>query len=180
MEIKVMALDAIIPYWRNPRRISDESVNAVMTSIREYGYQQPIVIDDKRTIIIGHTRYMALRRLGVKEAHVIVAEGLSEMKVKELRVIDNRVSEFTTWDFDKLVDELETRNNDLMRMFFPEIVIDVDAASKTPIIEDGDEDGDEEKVREESMADFICPACFHSWVMVVRLNQVAAGKLELT
>src|SRR5699024_12589264 len=63
-------LDEIKPYWRNPRVIPEEAVEAVQQSIQEFGYVQPIVVDGKGVIVTGHTRHAGLRRLGAGEAEV--------------------------------------------------------------------------------------------------------------
>lgn len=99
-------LSTLIPYWRNPRRISDDAINAVSQSIKSYGYLQPIAVDEKSVIVIGHTRYMALKRMGVTRVPVIVLDSLTPDQVKRLRVIDNRTSEFSEWDWDALDAEL--------------------------------------------------------------------------
>src|SRR5690348_363088 len=91
----------IKPYFRNPRRITEEAVNAVAESIQRYGYVQPITVDSDNVIIVGHTRHRALQKLGVKQVQVYVSD-LSEEKAKEYRLIDNRTSEMTTWDHEAL------------------------------------------------------------------------------
>jgi ParB-like chromosome segregation protein Spo0J len=173
-----MSLDAILPYWRNPRRINDEAVNAVVTSITEYGYSQPIVVDEGNVIIIGHTRYTALRRMGVKEAPVVVAAGLTAGQVKELRVLDNRSGEFTSWDFEHLSAELEGLNLSLMRAFFPEVSSIRDEGPDSSLAEDqGPDTSAWDEV--DRTAEFICPTCFHTWEMEVTKEAVMAGKLEV-
>ena len=63
--IETVDLDRVRPYWRNPRRVTEDAVTQLMASISEYGYQQPIVVDSDYVIIVGHTRYAALRRLNI-------------------------------------------------------------------------------------------------------------------
>jgi ParB-like chromosome segregation protein Spo0J len=93
---RVLSLDDIVPYWRNPRVVTDDAVNAVAESIERYGYTQPIVVDAENVIVIGHTRYAALRRLGATEAPVMTVTTLSPTQVKQLRVIDNKAHELTS------------------------------------------------------------------------------------
>src|SRR5690625_7573707 len=91
-------IDSIKPNWRNPRRISDEAIEQLAHSIQEYGYQQPLVVDGKNVLIVGHTRYAAMRRLGVETVQVMIADQLTPKQVKQFRLIDNRAAEYTTWD----------------------------------------------------------------------------------
>ena len=106
-EITMMKLKDIHPYPGNPRRIGKDAVDAVARSIEQFGWQQPIVVDKEHTIIVGHTRYKAAQKLGLKEVPVLVAD-LDERKAAEYRVADNRVAEFSTWDYGALLDELQT------------------------------------------------------------------------
>ena len=71
-QIEYKRLDEIRPYDNNPRR-NDEAAKAVANSIREFGFQSPIIVDRDGVIIAGHTRYKAARRLKLQEVPVIVA-----------------------------------------------------------------------------------------------------------
>lgn len=104
MDIKKVNIDLIRPYWRNPRK-NDDAVEAVKHSIERYGYNQPIVIDDENVIIVGHTRYKALRELGYTEIAVIKLD-LDHEKAKQYRIADNKTSEKASWDKDLLLYEL--------------------------------------------------------------------------
>ena len=106
-EIRMMKMKDVHPYAGNPRRIGKDAVDAVARSIEQFGWQQPIVVDREHTIIVGHTRYKAAQKLGLKEVPVLVAD-LDEQKAAEYRVADNRVAEFSTWDYGALLDELQT------------------------------------------------------------------------
>lgn len=105
MKIEERALDQIQPYEKNPRK-NEAAVDKVAESLKEFGWQQPIVTDRDGVIIAGHTRLMAARRLGLKTAPVVVAEGLSEEQVKAYRLADNKTNEFASWDIDLLDAEL--------------------------------------------------------------------------
>lgn len=179
---EVWPLDALVPYWRNPRRITDEATNAVATSIKKYGYQQPIVIDDQGVIIVGHTRYAAIRRLGYTEATVRVVDGLTPQEIKQLRLIDNRTGEMSSWDVDALVEEMRGLDEDLMSRFFPEVASQVfdDIAQHTEEqVWDvgGDNDWDPE-AEVDRTTDFVCPRCFHEWRQDVTREDVMAGRVE--
>ncbi len=98
MTIEVWALDRILPYARNARKISERAIEKVAASIREFGWQQPIVVDIKGVIIVGHTRVLAARRLGLLNAPVVVAAHLTPAQVKAYRLMDNRSHQEATWD----------------------------------------------------------------------------------
>lgn len=106
MEIKKVKLDDIKPYDKNPRK-NDDAVDAVAASIREFGWQQPIVVDREGVIIAGHTRYKAAKKLGVDEVPVVVAENLTEEQVKAYRLADNKTGDYSQWDNVLLLKELE-------------------------------------------------------------------------
>jgi len=105
MKIEMLQLDKIIPYERNPRNNSG-AVDKVASSIREYGFRQPIVVDPELTIIAGHTRYLAAKKLGLEQVPVHVAEGLTKAQIKAYRLADNRVAQEATWDNELLGLEL--------------------------------------------------------------------------
>lgn len=106
MEVKSLKLNEINPYENNAR-FNDEAVEYVTNSIREFGFQQPIVVDKDMVIIAGHTRYKAAKKLGLKTVPVVVADELSDDKVKAYRLADNKTGEMAQWDFDKLFQELD-------------------------------------------------------------------------
>ena len=105
MNIISVNLDLIKPYWRNPRK-NEAAVSAVMESIKKYGMNVPIVVDKNYVILTGHTRYKAMRALGVTEAPVVVAD-ISEKKAKQFRIADNKAHEFSEWDVDTLKSEIQ-------------------------------------------------------------------------
>lgn len=99
-------VEELIPYVNNPRDNTD-AIDKVASSIKNFGFKVPIVIDNQNEIITGHTRLLASKKLGLKEVPVIVAGDLSEAQVKAFRIADNRVSEYAKWDEDLLKIELE-------------------------------------------------------------------------
>lgn len=96
-----------VPYEANPRVISEAAVEKVALSIGEYGWRQPIVVDEAGVVIAGHTRLRAAQKLGRKTVPVHVARGLTVAQVKGLRLMDNRSSEESGWDDGLLVAELD-------------------------------------------------------------------------
>lgn len=106
MKVIDMNISEIIPYENNPR-INGKAVDKVAESIKEFGFQQPIVVDRNNVIIVGHTRYKAAKNLGLNEVPVIVAEKLNEKQAKAYRLADNKTSDFSIWDNKKLLEELD-------------------------------------------------------------------------
>lgn len=176
----VLALDEIRPYWRNPRRISDEAVNAIAESIKRYGYQQPIVLDADHVIIIGHTRYTALRKLGYSEVPVVIASDLSPTQVKELRVVDNRAGEHSTWDFEVLQDELEVFDGGGLRGLFSDLLAAEEEAPEPGPAPDTDTAPEGGFVDDTGPSvELICPTCFHSWEQTVSHDELIDGRLRV-
>ena len=106
MQIVERALSEIRPYEKNPRKNRD-AVKAVADSINEYGFRQPIVVDEDGVIIVGHTRLIAAQRLGLDSVPVHVAEGLTPDQARAYRLMDNRSHENASWDEDLLKFEFE-------------------------------------------------------------------------
>ena len=105
MTIETWPINRLIPYDKNPR-LNDDAVEAVARSIQEFGFRQPIVVDDEGVIIIGHTRLKAAKKLGLTEVPVHVARGLSPEKIKALRIADNKTAEIAEWNLELLPIEL--------------------------------------------------------------------------
>lgn len=106
MNIKQMLITDIMPYDNNPRN-NDNAVEATANSIKEFGWQQPIVVDHDNVIIVGHTRFKAAKRLGLEQVPVTVADNLTDEQVKAYRLVDNKTSELADWDENLLASELE-------------------------------------------------------------------------
>lgn len=104
--IEQWPIDRPIPYARNARKISDKAVDKIAASIKEFGWQQPIVVDRDGVIIAGHTRLQAARKLQLTAVPVHVAKDLTDGQVKAYRLMDNRSHQETQWDFDLLGPEI--------------------------------------------------------------------------
>ncbi|MBT3303217.1 MAG: ParB N-terminal domain-containing protein [Bacteroidetes bacterium] len=105
MKIINKKINEIIPYHNNPR-INDGAVNHVASSIKEFGFKVPIVIDDSNVIVTGHTRLKAALKLGLEEVPCIKANDLTPAQIKAFRIADNKTSDFAIWDFPLLDIEL--------------------------------------------------------------------------
>lgn len=116
-ELKWEPIKSIRPYEKNPRR-NDEAVDAVAASIREFGWQQPIVVDKDGVIIAGHTRYKAAKKLNCDTVPVVVADDLTEDQVKAYRLADNKTGELAEWDIALLGEELAGIDLDMTQFGF--------------------------------------------------------------
>jgi DNA modification methylase len=105
MRVTPRSLESIKPYPNNPR-VNDDAVAAVARSIQEFGFRQPIVVDQVGIIIVGHTRYKAALSLGLKSVPVHVATGLTPEQIRAYRIADNQTNRLSDWDNDRLVTEL--------------------------------------------------------------------------
>lgn len=106
MKVKNVKIDDLKPYENNPRN-NDGAVQYVANSIKQFGFQVPIVVDKKNVIVAGHTRYRAAIELGLEEVPVVVADNLTPEQVKAFRLADNKVAEKASWDYAKLGEELK-------------------------------------------------------------------------
>ena len=95
MKIIEMQLKDLRPYERNPRR-NDSSVDAVAESIKEFGFNVPIVIDKDNIIVCGHTRFKAAKKLKLKSVPCVIKDDLTEEQIKAYRLADNKVGENST------------------------------------------------------------------------------------
>ena len=100
-----MPIEDVIPYDRNPRH-NDGAVDAVARSIEEFGFRQPIVVTEDHVIIVGHTRWKAALKLGMKTVPVHVASGLTPEQIRAYRIADNKLGELAGWDETLLAEEL--------------------------------------------------------------------------
>lgn len=155
MKVEAKSIDEIKPYENNPRD-NDDAVDAVANSIKEFGWQQPIVVDNEGVIIAGHTRYKAAEKLGLKHVPVVVADNLTPDQVKAYRLADNKTAELADWDMDLLNDELDQiRNIDMSDFGFDEL--DDDQIDTEPKVDDNEElsldDFGDDKF------EVVCPKC---------------------
>jgi ParB-like chromosome segregation protein Spo0J len=102
MKIEQWPIDRLIPYARNAPEIPQSAIDKVAASIEEFGWRQPIVVDEHDVIIAGHTRLLAARKLGHVTVPLHVARGLTPAQVKMLRLMDNRSHEESSWNLELL------------------------------------------------------------------------------
>ena len=125
MEIKQLKLKDLIPYANNPRK--KQAIDKVASSIKEFGWQQPIVVDQDMVIVVGHTRYQAAQKLGLDKVPVQIATGLTDAQIKAYRLLDNRANQDALWDDDMLkieVQDIDKMDIDLALTGFNEKELD--------------------------------------------------------
>ena len=138
MQVQDVNISLIKPYRNNAKRHTDTQIANVAESIRQFGWAQPIVVDRDYTIIIGHCRYSAAKRLGLTTVPVVVAADLTDEQVRKLRNLDNKLNE-SEWDLDLLKD-------DILGLDFDGFDIDwgIEEEAITDIVEDDAPEVDEE------------------------------------
>lgn len=158
MKIEQWDIDRVRPYEKNPRR-NDKAVQAVAESIREFGFRQPIVVDGDGVIVVGHTRYKAALKLGLKSVPVHVAADLTPQQARAYRLADNRTAENAEWDVDLLpieLGELRDEGFDLKLAGFSDKELAEYLREFDTDLDDGDADAD--------AADTVrCPKCGHEF-----------------
>lgn len=147
----------LLPYAMNSRTHSDDQVAQIAASIKEFGFTNPILIDDQETIIAGHGRLMAAKKLKLSEVPTITLEGLTEAQKKAYVIADNKLALNAGWDTEALTAELRRLqelefdldligfdSDELAQLLKPEQVEgltdedDVPDVPKTPVTVEGD------------------------------------------
>ncbi|NJM54593.1 MAG: ParB N-terminal domain-containing protein [Verrucomicrobiae bacterium] len=144
MHIENWPIDRPKPYDQNPR-INDKAVAAVAASIREFGFRQPIVVDEEGVIIVGHTRIKAAQFLGLETVPVHVASGLTAEQIRAYRIADNQTATLAEWDPGLLASEVSAlkldgfdlnllgfKQGDLNRMLQPAEQVEDDVIPEPP------------------------------------------------
>jgi len=98
--------DSLIEYARNPRK-NDQAVDRVAAAIREFGFRVPILAKSDKTIVDGHLRLKAAKKLGLEEVPVLLCDDMTDIQVRAFRLSVNKVSEFADWDDEMLRVELD-------------------------------------------------------------------------
>ena len=101
-KINMLATKDLIPYARNTRTHSDEQVNQIVSSIKEFGFTNPVLIDKESMIIAGHGRVMAANKLKLSKVPTICLDHLTEAQKKAYIIADNRLALNAGWDEDML------------------------------------------------------------------------------
>jgi site-specific DNA-methyltransferase (adenine-specific) len=112
-QIKWEAVDKLIPYAKNARTHSDEQVAQIAGSIKEFGFNNPILVDKDNSVIAGHGRLMAARKLGMDKVPVVELQHLTESQRKAYVLADNRIALNSGWDTSMLSLELQDLKDDI-------------------------------------------------------------------
>ena len=136
-----VAVDTLIPYVNNANIHSDKQITMLASSIREFGFLNPILIDKDRNVIAGHGRILAAKKLGLETVPCVYVEGLTEAQRKAYILADNRLAEFSEWDMDLVNGELAGLdelgfNVDLTGFELPEILPDAQEDDYIPDVPD--------------------------------------------
>ena len=113
----------LIPYANNSRTHSDEQINQIASSIKEFGFTNPVLIDEHGGIVAGHGRVMAANKLGIDKVPCIELNGLTDAQKKAYVIADNKLAELSEWDLESLkieIDDLASLDFDLGVLAFSE------------------------------------------------------------
>lgn len=136
----------LIPYGKNAKKHPAEQVRLIANSLKEFGWQQPIVVDKNNVVIIGHGRLLAAKRLKMQTVPVVHAESLTDDQVKALRLADNKVAE-SEWNKDFLKLELDEIKWDMSDFGFDLSV---------------EEEDTEDEAKEQEYEEDVAPSCQHN------------------
>ena len=144
MEIIKKPIDSLIPYAKNARVHDETQIAQIAGSIKEFGFNNPVLIDKDNGIIAGHGRVMAARKLGLTEVPTILLDHLSETQRKAYILADNRIAINSAWDNEMLSLELSDIKDDVSLAMLGFNVDELDAllkeisSTELPNLPDGD------------------------------------------
>lgn len=107
MRIEIFKTDQVLPYPLNNRKHDENQVTKIAESITQFGFNQPIVVDEKNEILVGHGRLLAAKKLKLATVPVYQLKNLTETQKKTYRILDNKIQNDSTWEFENLGTELE-------------------------------------------------------------------------
>lgn len=152
LKIEYVDIKSIKPYHKNARHNDGEATEKVAASIKAFGFQQPILVDDNNIIITGHTRLKAALSLGMDKVPIAHAVNLTDEQIKAYRLADNRVAEYSNWDKELLNIELaEFETIDMSQFGFDLSVTGLDFSADAEQTESIEAELDDDK---ESDTDF--------------------------
>lgn len=106
MQVVMRKIRDLKPYKNNAKKHPKEQVNRIAESIKEFGFTQPVLIDNNMEVVVGHGRILGAKQAGLKEVPTVMLEDLTEEQIKAYRLIDNKLNE-SDWDEVLLAQELE-------------------------------------------------------------------------
>lgn len=150
------------PYEGNARK-NDSAVPKLVESIRQFGFNVPVLVDKDLNIIAGHTRYKAALQMDLKEVPCIVLTDLDGNKIAQYRIVDNKTAELSSWDYERLIFELDSIDEIDMSVFE---FGNFDEENAVPVnLESNLDDGMELDLSdyEDEAFDNECPVCGFKW-----------------
>jgi len=142
MEIIKKPIDSLIPYAKNARVHDEAQIAQIAGSIKEFGFNNPVLIDKDNGIIAGHGRVMAARKLGLTEVPTILLDHLNETQRKAYILADNRIAINSTWDNEMLSLELMDIKDDVSLAMLGFSLDELDALLNPTQLTDGLTDED--------------------------------------
>ena len=107
LEVTYVKIEELIPYVNNSRTHSDKQITQICSSINEYGFTTPIIIDEQKNVLAGHGRLEAVKRLGWNEVPCVTLKGLTKAQKKAYVIADNKLALNADWDLNTLENELK-------------------------------------------------------------------------
>jgi hypothetical protein len=174
LNMEKMVIRSLVPYENNSRKHPPDQINRLVASIKELGFNVPILIDDDNVVIAGHARLMAAKIAGLTEVPVVRLSHLDENQRKAFLIMDNRISEMGSWDLNVLVEEMKEiiDNVDPYIMGFDDDDLsDLGIFQKTGNTGSGEgyfgSGGGSEKgsggIKGSKKSCYMCPSCGHKW-----------------
>ena len=108
VQARELPVEDLSVYAKNARVHPEGQIQSLASAIQRFGFTQPIIVNDKLTILAGHARFEAARRIGLEQIPCRVVSGLSAAEQKAYVIADNKISEESSWDYDILLDEISS------------------------------------------------------------------------
>ena len=154
-------IDKLVEYARNPRK-NDHAVDRVAAAIREFGFRVPVVAKSDGTVVDGHLRLKAAKKLGLTEVPVVLADDMTDLQIKAFRLSVNKMAELAEWDDELLAIEL----HELNAADFDMALLGFDASElsiKMGMGADFTPGTEEDQSRLDEKSPITCPACGHEF-----------------
>ena len=163
LQVEMVNISELVPYAKNSRTHSDQQIDQIAKSIKQFGFTNPVLIHKGGKIIAGHGRVLAASRINQMEIPVIRLEHLTDFQAKALVIADNQIAMMAGWDFDVLASEIDALNDqefdlDLLG-FTKEELDDLIGSPDEPL------ETPEEKPKKPESDTTICPKCHHEFVL---------------
>ena len=105
-KMRVVKIGELKPYANNAKVHPEHQIESLVKSIKEFGFVNPILVDESNNVLAGHGRLEAAHRMNMEDVPVVIAEGLSEEQKRAYIIADNRLAEMAEWDSTNVAEEL--------------------------------------------------------------------------